>query len=126
MGGIVHLRVVMALFIIGRCLAILPYALSLAIDESPSPLGAIFGVVAIALAVWLSRGSTIARSLLIVLSIVGLVVYIVTFFLTVGESWLDAIPLAVYAVLSAYCLWVLTFSEELRAEIASRRERHVN
>ena len=124
MAGIVHLRLVMALFIIGGCLAILPYALSLAIDESFSPLGAIFGVVAIVLAVWLSQGSTIARSLLIVMSIVGFVVYVITFVLTLGDSWLDAIPLAVFAALSAYCLWALTFSEDLRAELASRRERH--
>jgi hypothetical protein len=123
MAGLVHLRVVMALFIIGGCLAILSFALSPLIDESFSALGAIFGVVAIVLAVWLSRGSTIARVLLIVLSIVGLAVYVITFFLTLGDSWLDAIPLAVLAVLSAYCLWVLTFSEDLRAELASRRAR---
>jgi hypothetical protein len=88
-------------------------------------LGVIVGIGAIALAIWLLQGSSIARTLLIVLSIIGFVVYVANFFLTVGDSWLDPMLLAVLAVLSAYCLWQLAFSEDLRAELASRRQQRV-
>jgi hypothetical protein len=125
MHGVVHLRVVMALFVGGGCLAILQTAVSLQSPDGTTWLGAIVAPLGIILAAWLSRGSTIARALLIVLSIVGLAVYVIMFFLTVSDGWLDAVPLAVFAVLSAYCLWALTFSEDLRAELASRRERHM-
>jgi hypothetical protein len=62
MAGIVHLRIVIALFLIGGIAALMPYALSLfSKDVKPYPFGWVGGLSSIALALWLLRGSNIAR-----------------------------------------------------------------
>jgi hypothetical protein len=123
MVGIVHLRVVVTIFVIWGILSILPYALSFLVDDEQAfPFGWVSGVTCIALAVWFSRGSKIARYLLIVLSIIGLLYYGLYFFAVVGDSWSNAAPLGIFGILSGYCLWLLTLSKELRAELSRRRD----
>jgi hypothetical protein len=76
MTGIVYLRIVTTIFVLGGMLAALPYTLSLFLDDPPPPLiGWIGGVACIAFAVLFSRGSNIARFFLIAFSILGLLAY---------------------------------------------------
>jgi hypothetical protein len=121
MSGTAHLRVVIALFVVGGVLALLPYALALFVDNiSVYPFGWVGGVGSIALAVWLSRGSNIARNLLIVFSILGVLFYGALLVMILKYSWSSAAFLGIFVVLSGYCLWALMFSKDVRAELARR------
>jgi hypothetical protein len=67
MIGIVHLRVVVTIFCVWGILSCLPYALSFLVDDEQAfPFSWVSGVACIAFSVWFSRGSNIARYLLIV------------------------------------------------------------
>jgi hypothetical protein len=69
MAGIVHVRIVIAVFLVGGIAALMPYALSLfSEDVKPFLFGWVGGLSSIALALWLSRRSNIARALLILFS----------------------------------------------------------
>jgi hypothetical protein len=84
MIGIVHLRVVVTIFCVWGILSCLPYALSFLVDDEQAfPFSWVSGVACIAFSVWFSRGSNIARYLLIVLSIIGLLVDGMYFFAVV-------------------------------------------
>jgi hypothetical protein len=125
-SGVVHLRIVVALFIVGGILALMPYALSLFLDDvQPSPFGWAGGVGSIALAAWLSRGSNIARNLLIVFSVLGLLFYGMLLLTIVRDSWSTATILGIFGILSGYCLWALAFSKDVRAELARRRDANM-
>ena len=55
MAGIVHLRIVIAVFLVGGIAALIPYALSLlSEDVKPFPFGWVGGLSSIALVLWLS------------------------------------------------------------------------
>jgi hypothetical protein len=122
MYGIVHLRIVITLFVIGGIVALLPYMLFLFLDDiNLSPFGWVGGIGSIVLAAWLSRGSNIARNLLIIASILGLLFYGTLLLTILKQSWSTAAVLGVFGVLCGYCLWALMFSKEVRAELARRR-----
>jgi hypothetical protein len=122
MYGIVHLRIVITLFVIGGIVALLPYVLFLFLDDiNLSPFGWAGGIGSIGLAAWLSRGSNTARNLLIIFSILGLLFYGTLLLTILKQSWSTAAVLGVFGVLCGYCLWALMFSKEVRAELARRR-----
>jgi hypothetical protein len=103
MTGIVHLRIVTTIFVIGGMLAALPYTLSLFLDDPPPPLiGWIGGIACIAFAVWFSRGSNIARLFLIVFSILGLLAYGDLIFVVGEGTWLDTAVMGFFGILSGY------------------------
>jgi hypothetical protein len=127
MAGIVHLRIVIALYLIGGIAALTPYALSLfSEDIEPYPFGWVGGVASIALAFWLSRGSSIARTLLIIFSCIGLAFYGILVLMIGSQSWAIAAFVGVFAVISGYCLWALAFSNDVRDELARRRDAILN
>ena len=73
MSGATHLRIVIALLIVGGISSLAPYVATLFLkDVTPFSPFVWAGGLVIALAVWLSRGSMIARNLLVVVSIIGL------------------------------------------------------
>jgi uncharacterized MnhB-related membrane protein len=121
MSGTAHLRIIVALFVVGGIVALLPYALSLFMDSiNLYPFGWVGGVASIALAAWLYRGSNIARNLLIVFSVLGLLFYGALLIMIVRDSLQAAAVLGIFVVLSGYCLWALMFSKDVRAELARR------
>jgi hypothetical protein len=123
MTGIVYLRIVTTIFVLGGMLAALPYTLSLFLDDPPPPLiGWIGGVACIAFAVLFSRGSNIARFFLIAFSILGLLAYGDLIFVVGEGTWLDTAVMGFFGILSGYCLWVLMFSKKLLGELSRRRE----
>jgi hypothetical protein len=122
MSGVVHLRIVVTLFVAGGIVSVLPFALSLFMDgvhtSVPSLLG---GVGTAAIAILFSRGSNIARYLMIIYSIFGLLLCILLLFLLGGcLEW--AVLFGVTGAFCAYCLWVSMFSKDVRAELSRRRE----
>jgi hypothetical protein len=123
MTGTTHLRIVTTIFIVSGIFILLPYVMSLFLDGLHTPpIGLIGGIGSIAVAVWFSRGSNIARYLLIVSSILGLLICLFLLFVGVAEDGPTGAVIGVTAALSAYCLWVLMFSKDVRAEFARRRE----
>jgi uncharacterized MnhB-related membrane protein len=121
MSGTAHLRIIVALFVVGGIVALSPYALSLFMDGiNLYPFGWVGGVASIALAAWLYRGSNIARNLLIVFSVLGLLFYGALLIMIVRDSLQAAAVLGIFVVLSGYCLWALMFSKDVRAELARR------
>ena len=68
------------------------------------------GGVLIPLAVWLSRGSIIARNLLVVVSMIGVLFWSYLALAAVRPDWSIAAMIGVFAAVSAYCLWALKFS----------------
>jgi hypothetical protein len=116
-----HLRIVVAVFVVGGIAALVPYALSLFLDDiSVFPFGWAGGFGSIALAAWLSRGSDVARILLIVVSVFGILIYGYLFAAALRASGTVAAVLGIVVVLSGYCLWALAFSQAVRAELARR------
>ena len=123
MAGIVHLRIVVAIFVIGGIVSLLPYGLSFLVDGMhTSPFGLISAIGSIAIGVWLSRGSEIARYILIVISIFGLLLCGLVVFLVAGSNGPLGAALGLSCVLTGYCLWVLMFSKDVRTELARRRD----
>jgi hypothetical protein len=121
MSGAAHLRIVIALFVIGGILALAPYVASLfSEDVNLYPFGWVGGLASIGLAIWLSRGSNIARTLLVVFSALGLLFYGGLALAVLKNSLAIAAALGLFAALSAYSLWVLMFSKDVRAELARR------
>jgi hypothetical protein len=101
MAGIVHLCLVIAVFLVGGIAALMPYALSLfSEDVKPFPFGWVGGLSSIALALWLSRGSNIARALLILFSCLGLAFYGYLALMVGSRSWTTAAFLGVFALIS--------------------------
>jgi hypothetical protein len=121
-SGIVHLRIVVTIFVIGGILSILPFALSLFMDGvHTSAFNLAGGVGSAAIAVLFSRGSHIARYLMITYSIFGLLICGFLLFLLAGNRELTVI-VGVAGALCGYCLWVSMFSKDVRAELSRRRE----
>jgi hypothetical protein len=121
MSGTAHLRIVVAVFVVGGIAALVPYALALFSDDiSLFPFGWAGGIGSIALAAWLSRGANIARVLLLVVSVFGVLIYGYLFAISLRHSGAAAAVLGIIVVLSGYCLWALAFSQGVRAELARR------
>jgi FtsH-binding integral membrane protein len=121
MSGAAHLRIVVALFVVGGILALAPYVASLfSEDVNLYPFGWVGGLASIALALWLARGSNIARNLLVVFSVLGLLFYGGLVLAVLKHSLAIAAVLAVFTALSGYCLWALMFSKGVRAELDKR------
>jgi hypothetical protein len=121
MSGAAHLRIVIALLVIGGISSLAPYVASLFFkDVDPYSPFAWAGGLVIALAAWLSRGSMIARNLLVVVSIIGVLFYSYLAFVALRYSLSIAAVIGVFAAISAYCLWALMFSKEVRAELDRR------
>jgi hypothetical protein len=122
-----HLRIVIAVFLVGGTAALMPYALSLfSEDVKPFPFGWVGGLSSIALALWLSRGSNIARALLILFSCLGLAFYGYLALMVGSRSWTTAAFLGVFALISAYSLWALAFSQDVRVELARRGDKNLD
>jgi hypothetical protein len=122
MSGIVHLRIVVTIFVVGGIVSVLPYALSLFMDgvrTSAFNLGG--GIGGAAIAVLFSRGSHIARYLMITYSVFGLLICGLLLFLFAGNREWTVIA-GVVGALCGYCLWVSMFSKDVRAELSHRRE----
>jgi hypothetical protein len=121
MSGVAHLRIVVAVFTVGGVLALLLYASSLFLsDMGVFPFLWANGLASIGLAIWLYRGSNVARILLIVLSVIGILLWGAFFIGSVRHSLAVATVPGIAAILSVYCLWALMFSKEVRAEIDRR------
>lgn len=83
------------------------------------------GIGGMAVAIWFSRGSHIARHLMMIYSIFGLLLCgLSLLFLLTGNYGLSAV-VAVAGAFSGYCLWVSAFSKGVRAELAHRREANM-
>jgi hypothetical protein len=71
MSGIVHLRVVVIIFVVGGIVSLLPFALSFFMDGVHTSVSQLVGGIGgVAIAIWFSRGSHIARYIMITLRIV--------------------------------------------------------
>jgi hypothetical protein len=121
MSGATHLRMVIALLVVGGISSLAPYVASLFFkDITPfSPFVWVGGVL-IPLAVWLSRGSIIARNLLVVVSMIGVLFWSYLALAAMKYDWSIAAMIGLFAAVSAYCLWALMFSKEVRAELDRR------
>jgi hypothetical protein len=121
MSGATHLRMVIALLVVGGISSLAPYVASLFFkDITPfSPFVWVGGVL-IPLAVWLSRGSIIARNLLVVVSMIGVLFWSYLALAAMKYNWSIAAMIGLFAAVSAYCLWALMFSKEVRAELDRR------
>ena len=113
MSGATHLRIVIALLVVGGIASLAPYVASPFFkDITPfSPFGWAGGFL-IPLAIWLSRGSIIARNLLVVVSILGVLFCGYLALAAIRHSLSIAAVIGVFAAVSAYCLWALMFSKE--------------
>jgi hypothetical protein len=121
MSGATHLRIVIALLVVGGIGALAPYAASLfSKDVTLYPFGWAGGLASIGLAIWLSRGSIIARNLLVVVSAIGVLFWSYLALAAVSHSWSIAAVPGIIAVVSAYCLWALKFSKDVHAELDKR------
>jgi hypothetical protein len=125
MSGAVHLRIVVTIFVVGGIVSLLPFALSLFMDGVHTSAYSLFGSIgSAAIAILFSRGSNIARSLMNIYSIIGVLVCGLLLFLLAGNYGLSAV-VAVTGAFSGYCLWVSMFSKDVRAELSRRREAHM-
>ncbi len=125
MSGIVHLRIVVTIFVIGGIVSLLPFALSLFMDGVNTSVSQLVGGIGgMAVAIWFSRGSHIARYIMIIYSIIGLLLCGLVLFLLAG--YLEWVALfGVTAIFCGYCLWVSAFSKSVRAELSRRREANM-
>jgi hypothetical protein len=121
MSGAAHLRIVIALLTVGGIGALAPYVASLfSKDVTLYPFGWAGGLASIALAIWLSRGSFIARNLLVVVSAIGVIFWSYLAVAALQHSWSIAAVPGIFAAVSAYCLWALKFSKDVLAELDKR------
>ena len=79
----------------------------------------------IALALSLSRGSNVARAVLVIFSCLGLAFYGYLAPMVGSRSWTTAAFLGVFALISAYSLWALAFSQDVRVELARRGDKNI-
>jgi hypothetical protein len=121
MSGAAHLRIVIALLIVGGIASLAPYVASPFFkDITPfSPFVWVGGFL-IPIGVWLWRGSIIARTLLVVVSAIGVLFWSYVALAAIQHSWSIAAVPGIFAAVSAYCLWALKFSKDVRAEIDKR------
>jgi hypothetical protein len=126
MSGVVHLRIVVTIFVVGGIVSLVPFALSFFVDGvHTSASNLLGGIGSAAIAILFSRGSNIARHLMIIYSIFGLLLWgLSLLFLLTGNYGLSAV-VAVAGAFSGYCLWVSAFSKGVRAELARRREANM-
>ena len=98
MSGAAHLRIVIALLVVGGISSLAPYVASPFFkDITPfSPFGWVGGLGGIALAAWLCRGSNIARNLLVIFSILGLLFYGILLLTILRDSWSIAAVLGIF------------------------------
>jgi hypothetical protein len=121
MSGAAHLRIVIALLFVGGISSLAPYVASPFFkDITPFSPFSWAGGLLIPLAVWLWRGSIIARNLLIVVSSIGVLFWGYLALMAIQHSWSVAAVIGVFAAISAYCLWALKFSKDVRAELDKR------
>jgi hypothetical protein len=76
------------------------------------------GALQIALAIWLFRGSDVARIVLAFLFALGFVGALAIGFLVPNQGPVGILVMLALAIVSAACLWVLIFSKRFRAELA--------
>jgi hypothetical protein len=125
MSGIVHLRIVVTIFVVGGIVSLLPFALSFFMDGVHTSVSQLAGGIGgMAIAIWFSRGSHIARYIMIIYSIFGLLICGLLLFLLAGHLELAAI-VGVTGAFCGYCLWVSMFSKDVRAELSRRREANM-
>jgi hypothetical protein len=121
MSGAAHLRIVIALLVVGGIASLAPYVASPFFkDITPFSPFSWAGGFLIPLGIWLSRGSIIARNLLVVVSIIGLLFWSYLALAAIKHSASIAAVIGVFAVVSAYCLWALMLSKDVRAELDKR------
>jgi Ca2+/Na+ antiporter len=111
-------------FVVSGIIIFLPYPLSFFLEGlRTSPSGLVGGLGIIGLAVWFSRGSNIARYLLLTGSVSGALVCGMLLVLLAKDldAWLNAMLVAMIFV-SGYCVWVLALSAQARAELSRRRD----
>jgi hypothetical protein len=82
------------------------------------------GLLQIALAVWLYRGSDIARTVLAFLYALGFLFAIGLAFFSVGGGQMIAVLSGAMAIVTSVIFWVLAFSKRLRAELAINEARY--
>ena len=120
MSGATHLRMVIALLVVGGTTSLAPYvALSFQGHHAVLPIR-LGRRILIPLAVRLSRGSIIARNLLVVVSMIGVLFWSYLALAAMKYGWSIAAMIGFFAAVSAYCLWALKFSKEVRAELDRR------
>jgi hypothetical protein len=118
MSGAAHLRIVVALLIVGGIASLAPYvAAPFFKDVTPFSPFSWAGGFLIPFGIWLWRGSIIARYLLIVVSGIGVLFWSYLALAAVRYSLSVAAVIGVFAAVSAYCLWALKFSKSVRAEL---------
>lgn len=82
------------------------------------------GLLQISLAIWLFRGSDVARIILALLFFVGFVVAVGLPVFAGERETLLIVVAAATAILSGLCFWILAFSQRLRAELATNEARY--
>jgi hypothetical protein len=127
MSGAFHLRMVAGGIAAMCSLTIVSQAAVFFLNGRLANPGSLIGsVVNIALVVWLCRGSKVAAYILSALLIIGFAVWVL--WISAGVLGSDAVMVGVGAlgfIVSGYFWWAVTFSKEVRAELARRREAHL-
>jgi hypothetical protein len=82
------------------------------------------GSLQIALAVWLYRGSEIARLILVVLFALGVLFAIAVAFYASGDGAMGVVIGSVLAAVCAVVFWILAFSKRLQAELAIKEAKY--
>jgi Protein of unknown function (DUF2569) len=82
------------------------------------------GVLQISLAIWLFRGSDVARIILAALFFIGFVFALGLPVLAVEREPLLIVVAAGMAIVAGLCFWILAFSQRLRAELAMNEARY--
>jgi hypothetical protein len=127
MSGVFHLRVVAGTIIAMSGLVIVLEAAVFFLNGRLANPGSLIGqIVDIALVVWLYRGSKVAAYILSALLILGLAVCVLL--ISAGVLGSDPVTVGVGVlgfIATGYCWWAVTFSKEVRAELARRREAHL-
>jgi hypothetical protein len=124
MSGAFHIRMVAGILItLCGLVIVLQVTAFLMSGELEHPSNLVGAILNIALVVWLCRGSNTAAYILSAFMIIGIAGWVLVLFAGGLESDPFAAGFFAFGLLaSAYCWWAVTFSKEVRAELARRRE----
>jgi peptidoglycan/LPS O-acetylase OafA/YrhL len=122
LSGKILLRIVVGVVFVSGLVSIL-VGLGHAIGRGAFSSQLLAGPLYIALAVWLFRGSDVARMVLAGLFALGLVLIIGLVWLIHDDVMTTTFMLTIAAI-SAAVLWVLVFSKRFRAELAANAGKY--
>jgi hypothetical protein len=117
------LRTVVVIIIVSGSVSVLA-GLGHAIGRGAFSGNLLGGVLQISLAIWLFRGSDVARIILAVLFFIGFVFALGLPVLAGEREPLLIVVAAAMAIAAGLCFWILAFSQRLRAELAMNEARY--